>query len=67
MTGERDYYGNGVDMFPEIEDIVASGNPFIEGVKDKAYGAGIFAGAPVSGWKNLKKVAKEGLAALLGR
>ncbi len=74
ITGERDYYGNGTDMFPGItkifsgiEDIVASDKPFLEGVKDIAYGAGIFAGAPVSGFKNLKRVAEEGPAALLGR
>ena len=74
MTGERDYYGNGTDMFPGItkifsgiEDIVASDKPFMEGLKDIAYGVGIFTGAPVSGLKNLKKLAEEGPAALLGR
>ena len=74
MTGEKDYYGNGTDMFPGItkifsgiEDIVASDKPFLEGVKDIAYGMGIFTGAPVSGWRNLRKVVQEGPAALLGR
>lgn len=74
MTGERDFYGNGVDMFPGItkilsgiEDIVASDKPFMEGLRKVAEGAGIFAGAPVSGLKNLKRVAEEGPAALLGR
>ena len=74
MTGERDFYGNGVDMFPGItkilsgiEDIVASDKPFTEGLRKVAEGTGIFAGAPVSGLKNLKRVAEEGPAALLGR
>ncbi len=74
ITGEKDYYGNGTDMFPGItkiftgiEDIIASDKPFTEGVWKVAEGAGIFAGAPVSGWKNLKRVAEEGPAALLGR
>ena len=74
MTGERDFYGNGVDMFPGltkifsgIEDIVASDKPFLEGVWKISEGAGIFVGAPVSGLKNLKRVAAEGPAALLGR
>ena len=74
ITGERDYYGNGVDMFPGItkvfsgiEDIVASDKPFLEGVSKIAEGAGIFVGAPVSGLKNLKRVASEGPAAFLGR
>ena len=74
MTGERDYYGNGTDMFPGItkifsgiEDIVASDKPFMEGLKDIAYGVGIFTGAPVSGLKNLKRLAEEGPVALLGR
>ncbi len=74
ITGERDYYGNGVDMFPGItkvfsgiEDIVASDKPFLEGVSKIAEGSGIFVGAPVSGLKNLKRVASEGPAAFLGR
>ena len=74
MTGEKDYYGNGTDMFPGItkifsgiEDVVASDKPFLEGAKDIAYGMGIFTGAPVSGWRNLRKVVQEGPAALLGR
>ena len=74
MTGERDYYGNGVDMFPGItkvfsglEDIVASDKPFLEGVKDIAEGIGIFAGAPTSGIKNLIRVAEKGPEAFLGR
>ena len=74
LTGEKDYYGNGVDMFPGItriasgiEDIVLSDKPFMEGVWKVAEGAGLFAGAPVSGLKNLKRVAEEGPLALLGR
>ncbi|MBO8469867.1 MAG: hypothetical protein IAA72_08800 [Spirochaetes bacterium] len=74
LTGEKDYYGNGVDMFPGItriasgiEDIALSDKPFMEGVWKVAEGAGLFAGAPVSGFKNLKRVAEEGPLALLGR
>ena len=74
LTGEKDYYGNGVDMFPGItriasgiEDIALSDKPFMEGVWKVAEGAGLFAGAPVSGFKNLKRVSEEGPLALLGR
>ena len=74
ITGDKDYYGAGTDMFPGItkllsglESIIASDKPFIDGTWKVAEGAGIFAGAPVSGIKNLLKTAKEGPAALLGR
>ena len=74
ITGEREFYGNGMDAFPGItkmlsgiESMVASDRPFLDGLKKFAEGIGIFAGFPTSGFKNLIRTAQEGPGALLGR
>ena len=73
ITGEADYYGSGTDLFPGVSNIISGGidlvtpEKFTEGVENIAYAIGLYTGAPVSGLKNLKRVAEEGPAALLGR
>ena len=74
ITGEKDFYGSGTDMFPGItklfsgvESIIASDKPFLDGAKKVAEGAGVLAGVPTSGIKSILRIRAEGLGALLGR
>ena len=74
ITGEKDFYGSGTDMFPGItklfsgvESIIASDKPFLDGAKKVAEGAGVLAGVPTSGIKSILRIREEGLGALLGR
>lgn len=74
ITGEKDFYGTGTDMFPGItklfsgvESIIASDKPFLDGAMKVAEGAGVLAGVPTSGIKSILRIREEGLGALLGR